>query len=93
MCNFNVKDIMESNSAEPEKMQPAIEPAIKKAPWDAEEAFRRLNITRDVRRALTSGISENVMSIPSRTLARYETVITLLKQLETDEILTIQFGE
>lgn len=93
MCNFNVRDIMEPSSAEPAKPQPAAINAIRKGPWSAEEAFRRLNITRDIRKALTAGINDNVMSIPARTLARYEAVITLLKQLETDEILTIQFGE
>lgn len=61
--------------------------------WNAETAFKRLSISREVSKNLIDGINENADSMPLTTRKLYDEIIQLIKKIEIAEIETIRYGE
>ena len=63
------------------------------AKWNAENAFNRMTVCRETRKALVDGINDNVDSMPKRTRKVYDKIIDLMKVAESYEIDSIKYGE
>lgn len=66
---------------------------FKWAKWNSTTAFNRLTVLRETRKSLVNGINANVEDLPVETRKKYDKVVRLLKEIESDEIRTITYGE
>ena len=61
--------------------------------WNANTAFNRLQIIREMEKYLIGEINKNVNGFPIEIRMKYDKIIDLMKEIEEDEIRTIKFGE
>lgn len=67
-------------------------PMIKKRDWDADLAYERLKVVRDIKDALSEGINRNSIEIPSATAREYELIWSKLRTIEDMEAETVKWG-
>ena len=85
MSNIDVRECFEAG-------RPAPPPMIKDADWNADLAYERLKVVRDVKDQLSEGINNHTLQIPGAVAAVYEEIWERLKAVEKMEVLTIQYG-
>lgn len=65
---------------------------IKTRDWDADLAYERLKVVRDVKDALQEGINRNSVEIPEAVANVYEEIYNKLITVESMEVETVRFG-
>lgn len=65
---------------------------IKTRDWDADLAYERLKVVRDVKDALQEGINKNSVEIPEAVANVYEEIYNKLITVESMEVETVRFG-
>ena len=85
MTNIDVRACLEAG-------RPAPPPMIKAADWNADLAYERLKVVRDIKDQLSEGINSHTLQIPDAVAAVYEEIWDKLKAVEKMEVLTIQYG-
>ena len=60
--------------------------------WDADLAYARVKVVRDVKDILSEGINKYSLEIPDAVAAKYEQIYNDLKTVEQMEISTIKWG-